>query len=41
MFVSTNVADELGVSKQIVSKYENGDAILTSSEFLKLSKYLV
>ncbi|RPD96558.1 ImmA/IrrE family metallo-endopeptidase [Aureibaculum marinum] len=33
-----NVADELGVSKQMVSKYENGDAIPTSSKFLKLSK---
>jgi Zn-dependent peptidase ImmA (M78 family)/DNA-binding XRE family transcriptional regulator len=33
-----NVADELGVSKQMVSKYENGEAIPTSSRFLKLSK---
>lgn len=32
------VADELGVSKQMVSKYENGDALPTSSRFLKLSK---
>lgn len=33
-----NVADELGVSKQMVSKYENGEAIPTSSKFIKLSK---
>ena len=33
-----NVADELGVSKQMISKYENGELIPTSSKFLKLSK---
>ncbi|UOB19369.1 helix-turn-helix domain-containing protein [Abyssalbus ytuae] len=33
-----NVADEIGVSKQMISKYENGDAIPTSSKFIKLSK---
>lgn len=33
-----NVADEIGISKQMVSKYENGEAIPTSSKFIKLSK---
>jgi len=33
-----NVADEIGISKQMVSKYESGEAIPTSSKFIKLSK---
>jgi transcriptional regulator with XRE-family HTH domain len=33
-----NVANELDVSKQMVSKYENGEEIPTSSKFLKLSE---
>ncbi|WP_052594755.1 helix-turn-helix domain-containing protein [Aureispira sp. CCB-QB1] len=33
-----NVADELGVSKQMVSKYENGVSIPPSSKLLSLSK---
>ena len=33
-----DIADELEVSKQMISKYEKGEAIPTSSKFLKLSK---
>ncbi|ARV07074.1 DNA-binding protein [Polaribacter sp. SA4-10] len=33
-----NIADELGITKQMVSKYEKGEAVPTSSRFLKLSK---
>lgn len=33
-----NVADEIGVSKQMISKYENGEAIPTSSKLINLSK---
>ena len=33
-----NVADEIGVSKQMVSKYEKGEALPSSSKFIKLSK---
>lgn len=33
-----NVADELGVTKQMISKYENGISIPSSSKFLILSK---
>lgn len=33
-----NVADELGVSKQMICKYENGESMPTSSKLLDLSK---
>jgi Zn-dependent peptidase ImmA (M78 family)/DNA-binding XRE family transcriptional regulator len=33
-----NVADEIGVSKQMVSKYESGEAMPTSSKLIKLAK---
>ncbi|NJW52220.1 helix-turn-helix domain-containing protein [Salinimicrobium oceani] len=33
-----NVADEIGVSKQMVSKYEKGEALPSSSKFIKLSR---
>ena len=34
------LADMIGVSKQMISKYEKGESIPTSSNFLKLSKSL-
>ncbi|REE82994.1 Zn-dependent peptidase ImmA (M78 family) [Lutibacter oceani] len=33
-----NVADELGISKQMICKYENGESMPTSSKLLDLSK---
>lgn len=33
-----NVAEEIGISKQMVSKYEKGEALPTSSKLIKLSK---
>lgn len=33
-----NVADEIGVSKQMVSKYEKGEALPSSSKFIRLSR---
>jgi len=33
-----NVADEIGISKQMISKYEKGEAIPTSSKLIKLSR---
>ncbi|MBC7407358.1 MAG: helix-turn-helix domain-containing protein [Arcicella sp.] len=34
------IADFIGVSKQMISKYEKGDSIPNSTNLLKLSKYL-
>lgn len=33
-----NVAEEIGISKQMVSKYEKGEALPSSSKLIKLSK---
>ena len=39
-FSQQELADMIGVSKQMISKYERGESIPTSSNLLKLGKSL-